>query len=144
MKHLLRILCLVLLLAAALPALAQDGSVESKIIAIEKAWNQAYKFRDAKALSSLLSDTVVITVEDGSVQTKADFLKSVHTSGPSDDQQADPESMSVHVYGSVAIATGVFKQKENGTHIRRVRFIDTWVNQNGSWVCVAASAITVH
>jgi ketosteroid isomerase-like protein len=50
----------------------------------------------------------------------------------------------VHVFGDVAIATGVFREKgmENGkAFVRRNRFVDTWVNRNDSWVCVAASAI---
>jgi ketosteroid isomerase-like protein len=49
----------------------------------------------------------------------------------------------VHVFGDVAIATGVFREKgvENGKpYVRRNRFVDTWVSSNGSWVCVAASA----
>jgi ketosteroid isomerase-like protein len=53
----------------------------------------------------------------------------------------------VHVFGDVAIATGVFHEKgvENGkAYVRRNRFVDTWVNRNGAWVCVAASAIPVQ
>jgi len=129
-------------------AMAQDsGSVESKVIAIEKAWNQAYKFRDKKALGEILDDSIVLVNDDGSLQSKRVFLGSVDTAKPSDQQQAEPESISVHVFGDVAIATGIFKEKgvENGKpYLRRNRFVDTWVNRNGSWVCVAASATPVH
>ena len=56
--------CLVCALTA--PTLAQDnGSVESKIIAIEKAWNQAYKFRDKKALGEIIHDSIVLVNVDG-------------------------------------------------------------------------------
>ena len=142
---LLGVVCLVCALAA--PVVAQDnGSVESKIIAMEKAWNQAYKFRDKKALGQILHDSMVIVNDDGSLQSKGVFLASVDAAKPSDQQQADPESIAVHVFGDVAIATGVFRERgiENGkAYIRRNRFVDTWVNSNGSWVCVAASAIPV-
>jgi len=131
-----------------MPAWAEDdASVESKIIAIEKAWNQAYKLRDKKALSELLHDSIVLVNDDGSLQSKSAFLASVDAAKPSDEQQAEPESISVHVFGTVAIATGVFREKgvENGkAYVRRNRFVDTWVNRGGSWVCVAASATPVH
>jgi ketosteroid isomerase-like protein len=124
--------------------LAQEhGSVESKIIAMEKAWNQAFKFRDKKALGEILHDSIVLVNDDGSLESKGGFLNIVESAKSSDDQQAEPESIAVHVFGDVAIATGVFKEKgvENGkSYVRRNRFVDTWVNKNGNWVCVAASA----
>jgi len=127
--------------------LAQEPtSVESKIIAMEKAWNQAFKFRDKKALGEILHNSAVLVNDDGSLASKTDFLAAVEGAPHSDDQQAEPESISVHVFGEVAIATGVFKEKgvENGKpYVRRNRFVDTWLNKNGNWVCVAASATPV-
>ena len=67
--------CLAVVGAMAVTAVAQDnGSVESKIIAIEKAWNQAYKFRDKKALGEILHDSMVLVNDDGSLQSKGAFL----------------------------------------------------------------------
>lgn len=134
-----------LLFILTLPAGAQQntGSAESKVIALEKAWNQAYKLRDKKALNQILQDSMVLVNDDGSLQSKAAFLEGVGSAGPSDQQQAEPESISVHLFGDVAIATGVFREKgvENSKpYTRRNRFVDTWINQNGSWTCVAASA----
>ncbi len=140
--------CLAVMGAMAVTAVAQDnGSVESKIIAIEKAWNQAYKLRDKKALGEILHDSIVLVNDDGSLQSKSTFLASIDAAKPSDQQQAEPESISVHVFGDVAIATGVFREKgvENGkAYVRRNRFVDTWVGKNGTWVCVAASATPVR
>lgn len=138
--------CALFLLIGAMAGslLAQEhGSVESKIIAMEKAWNQAFKFRDKKALGEILHDSIVLVNDDGSLESKGGFLNIVESAKSSDDQQAEPESIAVHVFGDVAIATGVFKEKgmENGkAYVRRNRFVDTWVNKNGNWVCVAASA----
>jgi ketosteroid isomerase-like protein len=133
-----------LVCALAMSGVAQDdGSIESRIIAMEKAWNQAYTFRDKKALGQILHDPLVLVNYDGSLQSKDIFLASVDTAKPGDQQQADPESISVRVFGDVAIATGVFREKgvENGkAYTRRNRFVDTWVRSNGSWECIAASA----
>jgi ketosteroid isomerase-like protein len=90
---------------------------------------------------------MVLVNDDGSLQSKGAFLASVDAAKPSDQQQAEPESISVHVFGDVAIATGVFREKgvENGkAYVRRNRFVDTWVGKNGTWVCVAASATPVR
>jgi ketosteroid isomerase-like protein len=144
----MKLLCFFgLLCALAMPAVAEDSSaVESKIVAMEKAWNQAYKSRDKKALGQILHNSMVLVNDDGSLQSKAAFLGTVDAARPSDEQQAQPESISVRVFGDVAIATGVFQEKgvdKGKAYLRRNRFVDTWVNSNGSWVCVAASATPV-
>jgi len=134
----------------ALPVTAQDDSesaVRSKIIALEKAWNQAYKAGDIRALDSILDNEVVLINDDGSVQSKADFLGSIKTNANnSQEQQVSPESMSVHVFGNTAISTGVFRAKgiEGGkSYVRRERFVDTWLYKNGKWVCVASNATPI-
>jgi ketosteroid isomerase-like protein len=139
---------LVCLCAAGTPLLAQDDAEsQSKIIALENAWNRAYKSGDAKALDSLLDDSVVLINDDGSVQTKAEFLGSLKRASSSQDQQVAPESVTVHMHGpQLAIATGVFEAKgvdAGKRYVRRERFVDTWVYKNGKWVCVATKAIPV-
>jgi ketosteroid isomerase-like protein len=122
-----------------------DPGVQSKIIALEKAWNQAYKLGDIRALDALLDDRIVLVNDDGTVQTKAEFLAGVQPS-KSQEQQVAPESMSVHVFGNTAIASGTFRAKgvEGGkTYIRRERFVDTWIYQGGKWVCIATNATPV-
>jgi ketosteroid isomerase-like protein len=137
---------LVLIAALLAPVSAQGNSndeVVTKIIALEKAWNQAYKFRDVKAIDALLDDGLVLVNDDGSLQSKGVFLAGVRESKASEDQQVTPESISVHIFGGVAVATGVFRMKgvEGGKpFVRRNRFVDMWVNKGGSWVCVSASA----
>lgn len=143
--------CLMIVVCAtALLVRAQDDSesaVRSKIIALEKAWNQAYKAGDTRALDSILDNEIVLINDDGSVQSKAEFLGSVKaTSNNSQEQQVSPESMSVHVFGNTAVATGVFRAKgvEGGkSYVRRERFVDTWIYKSGKWVCVASNATPV-
>ena len=124
-----------------------DSAVRSKIAALEKAWNQAYKAKDTRALDAILDNEIVLINDDGSTQSKAEFLASVKSSNNnSQEQQVSPESMSVHVFGNTAIATGVFRAKgvEGGkSYIRRERFVDTWIYKNGNWICVATNATPV-
>ena len=143
---------IVLVCTIAMGALAQtdvEASTKSKIIALEQLWNQAYKSGDTKALDALLDDAIVLVNDDGSVQTKADFLASVKSAGSqptAQQQQVAPESFSVHVHGTVAIATGVMRVKgvEGGkAYTRRERFVDTWLYKGGTWVCVGTDATPV-
>jgi ketosteroid isomerase-like protein len=135
-------------LAASSLAMGQDetaSDVQSRIVALEKAWNQAYKLADRKALDALLDDQIVLVNDDGSMQNKAEFLASLNQSN-AQEQQVTPESISVHVYGNTAVATGVFRAKgvEGGkSYLRRERFVDTWIYRNGKWRCAATSATTV-
>src|SRR5271170_7909749 len=128
-------MAMILVCAVALRGSAQsdvDGA-KSKIMALEQLWNQAYKSADTKALDSLLDNGIVLVNDDGSVQSKTEFLKSVKESvavPSSQQQQVAPESLSVHVFGTTAIATGVMRVKgvEDGkAYSRRERFVDTWV-----------------
>jgi ketosteroid isomerase-like protein len=136
---------LLLILVCTLPLAAQedpDSIARSQVMALEKAWNQAYKMGDTTALASLLDNSLVLVEDDGSLKTKAEFLASIK--GPTaNEEQVAPESLTVRVFGKTAIAIGVIavKTKEHGkTVTRRERFIDTWIARNGSWVCIATDA----
>src|SRR5579863_9097073 len=126
-----------------------DSATQSKIVALEQLWNQAYKSGDTKALEAILDDAIVLVNDDGSVQTKKEFLASVKSSAPqpaAQQQQVAPESLSVHAHGSVAIATGVMRVKgvEGGkSYTRRERFVDTRLLKRGNWVCIGTDATPV-
>ena len=130
------------------PARAQESSnasVEGKIVALEKLWNQAYKSGDTKALDAILDDSIVLINDDGSIQTKKEFLPTVKASN-AQEQQVAPEFLKVEVHGNVAVATGVLRVKgvENGkSYTRRDRFVDTWLRKGDSWVCIATDATPI-
>jgi ketosteroid isomerase-like protein len=148
----MRRICALVIFACAtlLWSTAQDSdATKSKIIALEQLWNQAYKAGDAKALDSILDNGIVLVNDDGSVQTKNEFLASVKANDPhaaTQEQQVSPESLNVHLFGTTAIATGVMRVKgvEGGKpYTRRERFVDTWVYKSGAWVCVGTDATPV-
>ena len=145
----MKLLCVLALAGAmAMSAAAQDnGDDQSRVIAMEKAWNQAFKFRDGKALGGMLDDSVVLVNDDGSLESKGRFLTEINKADPSANQQAEPASINVRVFGNVAIATGVFRQsgiEKNGkAFVRQNRFVDTWIRDGDSWKCVAASATPI-
>ena len=71
----MRFVALLMTVVCAVPSLvsAQDDSdraAQSRIVALEKAWNQAYKLADRKALNELFDDQLVLINDDGSVQRR--------------------------------------------------------------------------
>ena len=115
-------------------------TIRKAVLALETAWNHALEAKDVKALNMVLANTFVSVDIDGSAASKSEFLASIQGSGyqPS---QAVTERSNVQVYGSAAVVVGVFRVKgtEKGKpYVRRERFVDKWIQQNGGWQCVAS------
>lgn len=138
------------LMASPHPAVQTPNDVDAeqtRILALENAWNQAEEHKDVKALDGLLDPTLVYIDYDGSIMTKAQFMASVQAP-ELHPQQIVNETMAAHVYGNSAVVTGIYREKgmQNGKpYLRRGRFTDTWVYQNGMWTCVASqSTLILH
>ena len=131
---------LVLMAAAPIAAQTSHSDAETKILALENAWNQAQIHHDAAALGTLLPETFVYTDYDGTVMTKAQFLVDLKDPNYVATLVAN-ENEHVFTYDNAAIVTGTYhtKGKYKGTPFEHWgRFTDTWVRQNGLWQCVAS------
>ncbi|HLW83651.1 MAG TPA: nuclear transport factor 2 family protein [Candidatus Sulfotelmatobacter sp.] len=123
----------------------QTGGEESRILTLEVAWNQAVQSRDAKALRILLAPEVVYIDYDGTVMDREQYLASVD-SPPNVPLQIVNESMTVRMYGAVAVVNGVYREtgaKNGKPYLHRERFTDTWVREGGSWLCVASQSTLI-
>lgn len=137
-------------LLAALPFLAAQSpldteSQQNRVLALENAWNLAEEHKDAKALDELLSSSLIYIDYDGSLMDKGQFLASIREPALHPEQIVN-ESMTVHLFGDAAVVTGVYREKgvANGKpYLRRGRFTDTWVNQKGTWQCVASQSTLI-
>jgi hypothetical protein len=131
-------------LLLAVCAFAQSSKVSSpeagKIVALERMWNQAQVMRDSSAIASMIGDNFVNTEYDGEVSDRGKFLADFA------DPKFQPSIMSidevkVEMYSTTAIVTGIYHTK--GTYGAKPyehfgRFTDTWVFQDGKWLCVAS------
>jgi hypothetical protein len=132
-----------------LPAASQSpstaGDESARVLSLEHAWNQAEVTHDAPALSTLLAETFDFTDDDGQLMNKSQWLAYI--------READVHyvslgysGMKIHLYGSVAIAAGIYqdKVKEKGKWlVQSGRFTDIWTRQNGDWKCVASQATLI-
>ena len=114
-----------------------DGA---KLVALERMWNQAQLVRDSAAVAGMIGDKFVNTEYDGEVSDRGKFLADFA------DPKFQPSLMSiddvkVEMYSSTAIVTGTYHTK--GTYGSKPyehigRFTDTWLFQDGRWLCIAS------
>lgn len=136
---------LILLIAFAFSTNARAQSwkrpaAESKLIALENAWNQAQLNHDSKALETLVADTFVYTDYDGTVMDKAKFLKDIKDADFHPELIAN-DGVKVHLYPGAAVVYGTYHAK--GSYKGKAfdhygRFTDTWIQQGQEWQCVAS------
>ena len=139
----------ILLVAIRLPIAAQRenvaGDESTRVLSLENAWNQAEVKHDARALSLLLAETFEFTDDDGHFMNKSQWLAHIRN-GVDHYEQLGNSGMAVHLYGNVAVATGIYQDKirEKGKVVSRSgRFTDIWIKQNGEWKCVASQATLI-
>jgi ketosteroid isomerase-like protein len=133
-------LLLILLAASILNVSAQDKSDAATVRALELKWTQSYKERSIDILSSLLAEEFVITIEDGSVYSKAGYIShsadaSVHV------DVAELSDLKVRVLGDTAIVTGAYHERgeSNGKRYEyHDRLTDVWMKVGGKWQVVAS------
>jgi ketosteroid isomerase-like protein len=129
-------------------ASAQNSRTDegARVLTLDNSWNRALENKDTKALDMLLADSFVSIDIDGSMETKREFLASLKASDYQPPAQAVTEQSNVDVYGESAVVVGIFRTQ--GVHkgksfTRRERFVDTWVNINRTWRCVASVAVLI-
>ena len=113
---------------------------ESKLVVLERLWNEAQVDRDSASLDALVAERFVNTEYDGEVSDKTKFLSDIKDPlfKPT---VASIQNVKVNLFGETAVITGVYRTK--GTYQGKPydhlgRFTDTWISENGKWQCVAS------
>jgi len=135
------ICCCFLLAISAIGVRAQGADPrESKILVLERLWNEAQVNRDAQALDQLVSSRFINTEWDGSVSDKQHFLSDIRDPlfKPT---LANIQDVKMNFFGDTAVVTGIYHTA--GTYQGRPydhlgRFTDTWIFDLGKWQCVAS------
>jgi len=128
------------LLAGALSVSAQEKSDAATVRALELKWTESYKQRSIDILSSLLAEDFVITIEDGSVYSKAGYIS--HSADPTVEVQlAELSDLKVRMHGDTAIVTGAYHERgesKGKAYEYRDRFTDVWMKIGGKWQVVSS------
>jgi len=110
------------------------------LLELENAWNKAQLQHDSKALDGLVAETFISTDNDGAVVTKAQFLADNADLAYAASLMTNSDEQ-VFLYENAAVVAGTYHAK--GSYKGRAfdhygRFTDTWIFQNGKWLCVAS------
>jgi ketosteroid isomerase-like protein len=132
-------LTLCLLVAAVMPLAAQERDA-ANIRALELKWTESYKQHQIDILSSLLAEDFVITIEDGSVFSKAGYIS--HTADAAVHVEvAEMSDLKVRMHGETAVVTGAYHERGNSSGKRyeyHDRLTDVWMKTGGKWQVVAS------
>src|ERR1700747_1980784 len=99
--------CLLLALSAVNRAAQQADPRESKLLVLERLWNEAQVNRDAAALDALVSSRFVNTEWDGDVSDKQRFLANIKAPR-SKPTLATIQDVKMNFFGDTAVITGVY------------------------------------
>jgi ketosteroid isomerase-like protein len=123
-----------------LHAPAETNCAATELLAAEKQWSDAELNHDPVSLGKLMAEDFIFTEPDGSVMHKTEEV--AFTADP--DAHFDileSRDLKVQVHGDAAVVTGAVHEKgtyHGKTFEHRGRITDTWIRENGSWLCIAA------
>jgi ketosteroid isomerase-like protein len=133
-------LSLLTALTICVSAQQKDTSDAATVRQLEMKWTESYKQRSIDILSALLAEDFVITIEDGSVYSKAGYI--THSADPATHVQvAELSDLKVRIHGTTAIVTGAYHEKgeSNGKPYEyHDRLTDVWMKAGGNWHVVAS------
>jgi ketosteroid isomerase-like protein len=113
---------------------------ESKLMVLERLWNEAQVNRDAAALDALVSSRFVNTEWDGELSNKQRFIADIKD--PRFKARAlNIQDVKMNFFGDTAVVTGIYHAQgtfQGKPYDHLGRFTDTWVLELGKWQCVAS------
>jgi len=136
---------LLLALAASGQSNSQNDEEQARILTLENAWNQAVLQKDARAVEPLLDAELIYIDDDGTMMNKAQYLADVR-SPEIHYQHIVSETMQVRLFGRSAVVIGVYREqgtKKGKPYLLHERFVDTWIDRNGAWMCVTSESTLI-
>lgn len=132
---------------AATEGSADAGAVKTKLQQMETSWGNALLDKDhgVAVIKDLVADDFAGVTSKGKFQSKSDLLDELKTSKDTL-SSSTTDSMEVHVYGDkVATVCGTSteagKDKEGKAFTHRYGWVDTRMERNGKWECVAEAGM---
>lgn len=123
----------VILLGLSSAALGQykKGSLEEKLIELDKAWTFAELKGDKKAAAAMVADDYVGTTQRGETENKTQYLAQL---APNSDM-VKSDDYKVRIFGNMAIMT--HRATVEGVRNMQFRSTHVWMKRGGKWLIVA-------
>ena len=116
-------------------------AASSKLLALEREWNAAYKASDVTKMNSLLADDFIITIEDGRTFSKSGYI-AFNGNSTVRVETSDMTDMKVRMHGNtVAVVIGAYHERGlsgNKPYEYHDRFTDVWMMIEGKWQIIVS------
>ena len=131
MKPILSAIVLVLAISSIASGQYKKGSVEEKLIQMDKAWTSAELKGDRKAAELLIGDDYVGTTQRGETENKNQYLASVVPNA----DMVKSDDYKVRIFGNMAIMT--HRATVSGVRNMQFRSTHVWMKRGGKWQILA-------
>ena len=120
---------------------ADSSAVETKLKGMEDAWVKALVNKDQAAVGDMIANDFAGFNPDGKHVGKSQLLDEMKNERNTL-SSATNDNMDVHVYGpNLATVCGTTtekgKDKDGKEFTRSYVWVDTWMERNGKWECIA-------
>ena len=151
MKLFTPLLVITLLVLAAAPCshaeenAADSSAVQANLKQMEDAWVKALVNKDQAAVGNMIADDFAGFNPEGKHATKSQLLDEMKNERNTL-SSATNDNMDVHVYGpNLATVCGTTtekgKDKDGKEFTRSYVWVDTWMERNGKWECIAEAVM---
>jgi ketosteroid isomerase-like protein len=120
---------------------ADSSAVQANLKQMEDAWVKALVSKDQAAVGNMVADDFAGLNPEEKHITKSQLLDEIKNE-PNTLSSATNDNMDVHVYGpNLATVCGTTTEKGKDKHgkefTRSYVWVDTWMERNGKWQCIA-------
>ena len=127
---------------------ADSSAVQAKLKGMEDAWVKALVNKDQTAVANMIADDFAGFNPEGKHATKSQLLDEMKND-PNTLNSATNENIDVHVYGpNLATVSGTTTEKgkdKAGKQVTRTYvWVDTWMERNGKWECIAEGVMQLR
>jgi len=120
---------------------ADSSAVQANLKQMEDAWVKALVNKDQAAVGNMIADDFAGFSPEGKHLGKSQLLEEMKNE-PNTLSSGTNDKMDVHVYGpNLATVSGTTtekgKDKDGKQFTRSYVWVDTWMERNGKWQCIA-------
>jgi hypothetical protein len=128
---------------------ADRGAIENKLKSMEDSWAAAelQQDRGVSAVGGMLASDYAGVGSKGEIRNRSEQLE--HMKSDTDTySDSKNDTMKVHVYApNLATVCGTStekgKDKDGKEFSRSYAWVDTWMDRNGQWQCIASSGTAI-
>ncbi len=131
MRSIIVFIAVLLSLASFANGQYKKGSLEDRLIQLDRAWTFAELKGDKKTAGAMVADDYVGTTQAGAIEDKSKYLSEIAVNA----DMVRSDDYKVRIFGKTAIMT--HRATVEGVRNIKIRSTHVWMKRGGKWVIVA-------